>query len=627
MDDPFLQALADGGFQVGELARMYHKGGYGITSLDYDEAESQTKELMKQDKVVIFESAIRFNDLFIRIDILIKDGKNLKLIEVKSKSFDKKSISPFLTNKGGIRAEWRSYLYDVAYQKYVLSKAFPEYNIESFLMLVDKNETCQTDGLNQKFKIVKDESNRKGIKVSNSLTEKDLAHKLLVTVPVDEYVKMIQNGDDLKILDMDFEESINYLADAYIKDELIKTSLGAKCAKCEFKCNKHEESEGYISGFKECWQRTLNWKGQDFEQQTVLDLWNSRAKDKYIEQYKYKLSDLSEDDIKPKDDNKLGLSGSERRWLQVEMEKNGDIEPYIDLSGLKKEIEQWKFPLHFIDFETAAPAIPFHKGQKPYQGIAFQYSHHIAKEDGTIEHVGQYLNSEQGVVPSFDFIRHLMSELKNDDGTIFRYAAHENTYLNYIYEQLLVSGELDAEELCAFIQNITKSTSSASSNWKGERCMVDLLELVKRYYYDPRTKGSNSLKFVLPAIMNSSKFLQEKYSKPIYGNQIKSLNFKSWTWVKYDNGEIQDPYKLLPKVFANVSQKNEELLFNEDEISNGGLAMTAYGMMQFSEISENEKNAISKALLQYCELDTFAMVMLYEVWIDALGEYNTKVSY
>lgn len=48
--------------------------------------------------------------------------------------------------------------------------------------------------------------------------------------------------------------------------------------------------------------------------------------------------------------------------------------------------------------------------------------------------------------------------------------------------------------------------------------------------------------------------------------------------------------------------------------------MTAYGMMQFSEMSDAEKQAISTALLQYCELDTFAMVMLYEVWIDALGE-------
>lgn len=149
--------------------------------------------------------------------------------------------------------------------------------------------------------------------------------------------------------------------------------------------------------------------------------------------------------------------------------------------------------------------------------------------------------------------------------------------------------------------------------------MVDLLDMVKRYYYDPMTKGSNSLKNVLPAILNRSKFLQEKYSKPIYGNQIKSLNFEDWVWVKYDNNSIVDPYKLLPKVFKEASAKNEDLLFNEDEINNGGIAMTAYGLMQFSEISDHEKKAISKALLQYCELDTLAMVMLYEAWKDLIS--------
>jgi hypothetical protein len=27
LDDPFLEALRDGGFQVGELAKLYHPGG------------------------------------------------------------------------------------------------------------------------------------------------------------------------------------------------------------------------------------------------------------------------------------------------------------------------------------------------------------------------------------------------------------------------------------------------------------------------------------------------------------------------------------------------------------------------------------------------------------------------
>ena len=40
--------------------------------------------------------------------------------------------------------------------------------------------------------------------------------------------------------------------------------------------------------------------------------------------------------------------------------------------------------------------------------------------------------------------------------------------------------------------------------------------------------------------------------------------------------------------------------------------MTAYGKLQFQEMSAAERSSIESALLKYCELDTFAMVMIYE---------------
>jgi hypothetical protein len=42
--------------------------------------------------------------------------------------------------------------------------------------------------------------------------------------------------------------------------------------------------------------------------------------------------------------------------------------------------------------------------------------------------------------------------------------------------------------------------------------------------------------------------------------------------------------------------------------------MVAYCRMQFSEMSDFEREKLEKALLRYCELDTFAMVMIYEAW-------------
>ncbi len=314
------------------------------------------------------------------------------------------------------------------------------------------------------------------------------------------------------------------------------------------------------------------------------------------------------------------------------MVQNNQKEPFFDAFGMKQEMDKWTYPLHFIDFETTAVAIPFNKGRKPYEGVAFQFSHHIIYEDGKVEHIGQYLNTERGVFPNYDFVRNLKKQLEIDAGTIFRYAPHENSYLNLIYRQLLDDPAAidDRGALCDFIKSITKSVGSSVDKWVGKRCMVDMWDLVKRYYYDPSTNGSNSIKFVLPAILNSSKYLQEKYSKPIYGsaNGIKSLNFKDWSWIELKGNQTIDPYKRLPKMFQDASEKNMNLLTEDDELANGGAALTAYGKMQFSEISDYEKEELQNALLKYCELDTLAMVMIFEAWREMVKEQleNEKIA-
>jgi hypothetical protein len=213
--------------------------------------------------------------------------------------------------------------------------------------------------------------------------------------------------------------------------------------------------------------------------------------------------------------------------------------------------------------------------------------------------------------------------LEQDEGSIFRYAAHENTFLNLIHRQLMEDQEniTDREDLCSFIRTITTSVNGSATKWTGNRSMIDMCELVKRYYYDPATNGSNSIKQVLPAILNGSCFLKEKYSEPIYGavGGISSLNYKDWKWIKVENGRVADPYKLLPKMFQDISEKDFALLSDSDELRDGGAALTAYARMQFEEMSEYERTEIRKALLQYCELDTLAMVMIYEGWKDLIS--------
>lgn len=57
-DNDFLQALAKGGIQVGDLAKFYYPGGKDIKSLDYDESLAETNEYLKQENVTIYEAAV-----------------------------------------------------------------------------------------------------------------------------------------------------------------------------------------------------------------------------------------------------------------------------------------------------------------------------------------------------------------------------------------------------------------------------------------------------------------------------------------------------------------------------------------------------------------------------------------
>lgn len=381
-----------------------------------------------------------------------------------------------------------------------------------------------------------------------------------------------------------------------------------------------------ISGFCECWRETLNWQDNDFLEPTILDVWNlqSKAKQKYFDLGQIKLIEISESDFELTGDGKTGLSPNERRHLQISKVHNHDKSCWIDRFNLKQEMSSWIFPLHFIDFETAMTAIPFNCDKHPYEGIAFQFSHHIIRENGQVEHVGQYLNAEPGIFPNFDFIRALKHELENDNGSIFRYAMHENSYLRTIHDQLPENSHeiADSDELCSFIDSITEYKGSSTKTPKtcGFRNMIDMCELVKRYFYDPSMKGSNSIKKVLPAVLNSSGFLQDKYSKPIYGSPsgIPSLNYQNKIWVEFQDGHVRDPYKLFRKMFEDMPEGDIELASDSEMINEGGAAATAYARMQSEDMSVYERLELRRSLLEYCELDTLAMVMLYEGWKDLI---------
>lgn len=635
-EDSFLKALADGGFQVGELAKCYYKAEnegicFEVKERDYEKSFKKTISLLRNENVVIFEAAFKYKDLFVRTDVLEKRGNQVKLIEVKSKSFDPsdKKKSFYSERNKFIRSDWVEYIYDVAFQKYVvehsLTEIFPALKVNAYLALVDKSKKADIDGLNQKFLVIRDDlfdgESRPIVKIIGDVSKKSLGKTRLLTIQsVDDLINIIQVSERGKeILGREFEDFIGYISHCLKNSTMIKPEPGKECKSCEFITNGKEDSN-HKSGFKECWKEYAGLKDEDFNKQFLFNVWNYRDSDKKINNGYYFIDDLKKEDFDitlPLEEHQL--STKERQWLQVDKYKRKDNTPYVYLEGLKHEMASWKYPLHFIDFETSALALPFNKGLHPYEGVAFQFSHHVVYENGQIEHKGEYINDKRGIFPNFDFIKELKRQLVDDKGTIFRYASHENTYLNYIYRQLKESNKTDVSdkvELMEWIKTICTPTEANEDRWdKPKRNMIDLKDIIVKYYYNPLTNGSNSLKYVLPPILNSSKLLQKKYEEPIYGteNGIKSLNYKDWAWIKHDKlGNVIDPYKLLPPIFSFNEDQVMERLFYDEKIDQGGAAMAAYAKMQFSEMSEPERIKLKESLLKYCELDTFAMVLIWE---------------
>ena len=116
-DDEYLQSLSDGGYQIGKLAQLNFKDGKEV-SVNDEKALTETSELLKNKDVTIFEAAIKFENYFIRVDIVRKKDKVIDLVEVKAKSYNSRLIEEdnFYNNDGSIKSQWKEYFYDLAFQ-------------------------------------------------------------------------------------------------------------------------------------------------------------------------------------------------------------------------------------------------------------------------------------------------------------------------------------------------------------------------------------------------------------------------------------------------------------------------------------------------------------------------------
>ena len=164
---------------------------------------------------------------------------------------------------------------------------------------------------------------------------------------------------------------------------------------------------------------------------------------------------------------------------RVQVETVMSASPRVSKLGIRRFLQDIKYPIHLLDFETFSTAIPKFDGLRPFQRVPFQFSLHIQTSPGAdLVHRG-FLAHGAGD-PRAEFMARLREVVAREGSLVAYNAAFEKGVLQEC-----------ADALPAF-QPWVESL---------EPRFVDLLQPFRAFrYYHPAQHGSASMKAVLPAL-------------------------------------------------------------------------------------------------------------------------------
>jgi Domain of unknown function(DUF2779) len=590
-DDEYLQFLADGGYMVETIAKLCQPGGIEIGFDDGPErsAEKTASALNGNEQVVLFEATLISSGRIARVDILKKNGATFELIEVKAKSVDTSTgANPFRGKKGGITPKWAPYLEDVTFQFSVLHELFPEAEIIPYLCLADKSKTTSIDQIFSKFELVRPKGD-----------DREFCRPLVSYVGdvselrKDPFLSIVNVASEVEDLLPEVEKSSRRFVESLTNGlTKIDVAINVDCRKCEYRFGPGgdvKRTDWSNEGFRECWGPLADVDPNLLDYYHVTAIERSRGViNPLISRGLVKLSDVHEADL-VRADGTVGPINERQRIQREYTLLNGE---YF-ASDLKRTLDRLRYPLHFIDFETSRVAVPYHAGMRPYEQVAFQWSCHTIREpNAQLEH-SEWINVVDSF-PNFQFAEALMETL-GTEGTFLIWSMHENSVLNDIRHQM-DKYKYNSSGLRDWLDTVVRFEGHPSQQ------MVDMCEIAKLCYFHPKMKGRLSLKFVLPAVWETNESLHTLFA------QYYKLN---------PEGNLLDPYETLPRLpFGNPEADDETE--TDQVVTEGTGAMRAYQEMLYGLHRNDEatKDQWRRLLLQYCELDTAAMVMVWMHWIE-----------
>lgn len=497
-NNALLAYMAEQGYLVEALARRHYPDGVlsrAGGSLE-EMAQATLTALARAENVTLFEATLTSGRNLARVDILDKRGSTLRLVEVKSRSVNGSAgASTFWTKQADpqVRADWRPYFEDIAFQWLVLRELFPSATITPFLILLDGNARSRADGLHRLTS-----ANAAGSFADDAipLIELDVAREVEAVLP-------------------DVQSVRDYLLSGLVPElRRLAPQLSTRCRDCEYRLPTTTSS-----GFHECWDELADVSPH------ILDLYSVGTAggngDEFVSRMvasgKAGLLDIAEAELV----GQVGWGGAQANRQLRQIRQTRLNQEWID-PGLMTMLDNVAYPLHFVDFETCAPTIPRYQGMRPFDTVAFQWScHTLAGASGVAIHADWL--QEQDTYPNLDFAEALRERL-GDNGTVVVWSNHERTVLQAIRRQL-------AEMACCEDQR-----AWLDSLIHGDR-LLDLHRWAARHYYHPRMGGKATVKSVCEAVWVESAWLRARY--PEFAGDLDV---------------VQSPYRSLPALTINGSE-------------------------------------------------------------------------
>jgi hypothetical protein len=150
--------------------------------------------------------------------------------------------------------------------------------------------------------------------------------------------------------------------------------------------------------------------------------------------------------------------------------------PYFD-PGAAVRVAGLPYPRFYLDFETVQFAVPLWAGTRPWEQLPFQWSCHIERAPGALEH-REFLDTS-GEAPMRSCASTLVAAL-GSEGPVFVYSGFEAGVL---------------ESLAARFPDLEHPLLAIAAR------LIDLLPVTRDAWYHPAMKGSWSIKDVLPTVV------------------------------------------------------------------------------------------------------------------------------